>query len=74
MYSLMRHAPKSDLLLAHAPALVAAFAIASFFYKFGSFALECVAFLATWFVIDFLLTSLRAIWPGRPDLAPTDRP
>jgi len=62
MYSMMRHAPKSDLLIAQAPAFVIAFAIASFFYKFGSFALECVAFLATWFAIDFAVTSLRALW------------
>lgn len=32
--------------------LVIAFAIATVFYKFGSFALECLAFLATWAVID----------------------
>lgn len=32
--------------------LVAAFAIATVFYKFGSFALECLAFLATWSLID----------------------
>lgn len=32
--------------------LVSAFAIATFFYKFGSFALECLAFLATWSLID----------------------
>lgn len=33
--------------------LVVAFAIASVFYRFGSFALECVAFLLTWAVIDY---------------------
>ncbi len=32
--------------------LVVAFAIATFFYKFGSFALECLAFLATWSLLD----------------------
>ena len=32
--------------------LATAFAIATFFYKFGSFALECLAFLATWSLID----------------------
>jgi hypothetical protein len=32
--------------------LGAAFLIAEFFYKFGSFALECVAFLATWYVLS----------------------
>ena len=31
-----------------------AFLIASFFYKFRSFALECVAFLVTWWILSFL--------------------
>ena len=32
--------------------LAAAFVIAELFYKFGSFALECIAFLATWYVLS----------------------
>ena len=31
-----------------------AFGIAEFFFKFKSFALECVAFLAVWYVLSFL--------------------
>lgn len=31
-----------------------AFGIAEFFFKFHSFALECLAFLATWYVLSFL--------------------
>ena len=30
------------------------FAIAEFFFKFKSFALECLAFLAVWFVPSFV--------------------
>ena len=33
---------------------VVAFLIAEFFFKFKSFALECLAFLAVWFVLSFL--------------------
>lgn len=51
--------------------LLAAFAIASVFYRFGSFALECVAFLLTWAAIDFPLQWLARI-AGRPGQA--DRP
>lgn len=40
--------------------LAVAFAIATLFYKFGSFALECLAFLATWSLID-----LPAQWLAR---------
>jgi hypothetical protein len=31
-----------------------AFAIAEFFFKFKSFALECLAFLAVWYVLSFV--------------------
>lgn len=31
-----------------------AFGIAEFFFKFKSFALECVAFLAVWYALSFL--------------------
>lgn len=33
------------------PAFAVAFVIAELFYKFGSFGLELVAFLATWYVL-----------------------
>lgn len=33
-----------------------AFGIAEFFYKWKSFALETVGFLATWFVLDFVFS------------------
>ncbi|NJM30764.1 MAG: hypothetical protein HC855_12305 [Rhizobiales bacterium] len=36
-----------------------AFAIAEFFYKFHSFALECLAFLATWYILSFLWSKAR---------------
>ena len=36
-----------------APFLIS-FAIAEFFFRFKSFALECLAFLAVWFVLSFL--------------------
>lgn len=34
---------------------MAAFLVAEFFYKFHSFTLECIAFLVTWLVVDWLL-------------------
>jgi hypothetical protein len=38
-----------------------AFLIAEFFYKFHSFALECLAFLMTWYVLSFVQS---LIWAG----------
>jgi hypothetical protein len=52
VYQLLASISTHDLALRQTPAFAASFIIASLFYKFGSFALECVAFLATWFVID----------------------
>ena len=34
------------------------FGIAEFFFKFKSFALECLAFLVVWFVLSFLQSLL----------------
>lgn len=52
MYSLIRALPARQLVLQQVPALAASLLIAELFYKFHSFTLECVAFLATWFVLD----------------------
>ena len=38
--------------------LATAFIVAELFYKFGSFALECVAFLATWYVFSLAFDHL----------------
>ena len=58
MYTLIRALPVRQLLLEQAPVLFIAFFIAERFYKFHSFSLETAAFLATWFVLDFLVTHL----------------
>jgi len=52
MYSLVRMMPKKQLLLQQIPALGMSLVTAELFYKFHSFTLECIAFLATWFAID----------------------
>ena len=52
MYTLIKSVAPRELLTVQAPTLVAALAIAELWYKFGSFLLEAVAFLATWFVLD----------------------
>ena len=52
MFTLIQLLPLRQLLLQQLPAFTASFVIAETFYKFHSFALETVAFLGTWFVID----------------------
>ena len=57
MYTLARTLPTRQLLVEQLPALVGAFVIAESFYKFGSFSLECLAFLSTWVVLDGLIST-----------------
>lgn len=59
MYTLTRVIPVKRLLTEQLPALGAALIIAELFYKFHSFALECVAFLATWYVFDVIVSTVR---------------
>ena len=58
----MYHAVKSQsikkLLGIEGPSLIVAIVIANSFYKFGSFLLELLAFLPTWFVVSFLISML----------------
>ncbi len=61
MYTLTRLIPLRQLLLEQAPALGASLLIAELFYKFHSFTLECVAFLATWYVLDAAIGFLRNV-------------
>ena len=55
MFELLRAISGQELLKHQIPALGGSWVIAESFYKFGSFSLECLAFLATWFVLDALL-------------------
>jgi hypothetical protein len=61
MYTLLRSFPLSTLLTTQAPALAISFVVAEWLYKFHSFTLECLAFLATWFVIDALVSGIRSL-------------
>ena len=52
MFTLIKSVSTRDLLLRLTPSLVVSLILAELFFKFGSFSLECVAFLVTWGVID----------------------
>jgi hypothetical protein len=62
MYSLIRSVRARQLILTEAPSAVLSLLIAELFYKFGSFTLECMAFLTTWFAMSGALSlALKAI-------------
>jgi hypothetical protein len=52
MFELLRSSSLRQLLARQAPGLAISLIVAELFYKFGSFTLECLGFLATWFVLD----------------------
>ena len=60
MYSLIRSTSIRQLLLEQAPALGLSLLMAEALYKFHSFTLETIAFLATWYVADGLMKFLRS--------------
>lgn len=54
MFSLLKDLGVRVAVKQEAVPFLIAFAIAEFFFKFKSFALECLAFLAVWFVLSFV--------------------
>ena len=51
MYALLRSVRDKRAALVEIPSCLASLAIAEAFYRFHSFTLECVAFLATWLAV-----------------------
>ena len=70
MYTLLRKVPLRDLLATQAPAFLISFVVAGLFHKFHSFMLETLAFLATWFVIDAVITAVSG-WVRQRGAAPS---
>jgi hypothetical protein len=62
MFTPIRSMPLRQVLLEQAPIFGLSLVIAETFYKFHSFTLECIAFLATWYLLDFAATSLASAW------------
>ena len=69
MYTMLRNASLSVLLSTQAPAFLIAFVTASLFFKWKNFALECLGFLAVWFVLDAVFTTVGAMWLKRSEAA-----
>jgi hypothetical protein len=63
MFSLIRERSLGKVVWDEGPALVMALAASEMFFKFHSFALESVAFLALWYVLGAATWAIRAIAP-----------
>ncbi len=62
MFTLLKSSKLIDLAVIQAPAFLISILIAELFYKFHSFLLECLAFLVTWFVLDWVAQQTRSLW------------
>lgn len=61
MYTLIRNIGLRAGIVKEAPSLFLSMLVAEGFYKFQSFTLECLAFLATWYAVS----SVWAWWTQR---------
>jgi hypothetical protein len=62
MYALLQSLTVRQFLVEQAPVLAVSLIIAELFYKFHSFTLECIAFLATWYVLDASVKFVKRAW------------
>lgn len=58
MYHATRSQEVKKVLSVEGPSLIVAILIASTYYKFGSFLLELLAFLPTWYALSFVFSTL----------------
>jgi hypothetical protein len=56
MYTLLKHHGVKKFLQAETPSLGASLLLSEFVFKFGSFTLECSAFLATWYALGYVFS------------------
>jgi hypothetical protein len=68
MYTLIRRAGIREGILVEAPPFAVSLVIAELFYKFHSFTLECLAFLATWLVVSSSVQLVTGSWFKRDAL------
>jgi hypothetical protein len=61
MHTLIEGLGLVETLRAELPWLMASMVIAEFFYKFHSFTLECVAFLATWYALSRIAAAVQGL-------------
>jgi len=58
MYHFFKNPGVKKIAVREIPSFTAAILLAEFLYRFGSFTLECTAFLATWFVFGWVSDKL----------------
>lgn len=58
MKNLIKQLTLKQFMLELLPSFSISLFIAEFYYKMGSFTLECISFLITWFTVDTILSKI----------------
>jgi hypothetical protein len=58
MFTLLKHQGAKKFFTAEMPSLGGSLLISEALFKFGSFTLECAAFLATWYAFSFVINHI----------------
>ena len=75
MFTLITNMRSRESVLAEAPAFLLSLVVAETFYKFHSFTLECVCFLATWLAVSSIFVlALRRLALRRHSSAMRETP
>jgi len=64
MYHLMRQRKATEVLSQETPPLLVSLVVAEVLFKFHSFTLECLAFLATWYGLSWAWARVRRSAPA----------
>ncbi|MBC7886267.1 MAG: hypothetical protein H7Z13_00140 [Ferruginibacter sp.] len=64
MYTLLKNKELKKITKAEIPALFTSLIFTETLYHFGSFILECAAFVGTWLAISFVITNIMSFSTG----------
>jgi len=69
MYQIFKNYGVKKMMTRELPSFAMAMLLAEFVYKFGSFTIECSAFLVTWAIFGWGLDKIIHSWPKNKSLA-----
>jgi len=70
MHRMIKTMERRELFARQLPIGTSALVTAELFYRFHSFTLECLAFLATWYALDRALDAVSLVRPRRGSIQP----
>jgi len=70
MHRMIKTMERRELLARQLPLGTSALVTAELFFRFHSFTLECLAFLATWYALDRALDTVARLRPRRESIQP----